>query len=593
MSDVEEVKKRIDIVEVISEFVKLKKSGRNFKGLCPFHNEKTPSFIVSSERQIWHCFGGCNKGGDALSFLMEYEHIEFWEALRILAKRVGFTLSTNYQGPSTNIKEKIYEINNLASEYYQYLLTEHKVGEKALLYILGRGITKASLKLFGVGYAPNSWDGIYKYLVLKKKYSPEDVETAGLILKGRGYYDRFRGRLLFTLKDVRGNVVGFAGRVLEKDVKEAKYINTAETPVYIKGEVLYGLDVTKEDIKKEGFAVIVEGEIDAIRSYQSGVKNVVAIKGTALTEGQLRLLKRYTENLTISLDADLAGDLASRRGIELADNLGFNIKVVEILGAKDPDEAVGLGVWKESVKASLPIYDYFIDSAFKRNDPFSVFGKKKIGDELLPILAKISNDIVKAHYVKKLAEKLGVEEEVIESGMTKAVKKEELGFVAKKAGTFIEQKKTREEAIEEYFLSLILQSEETLKYLENERAADLANYFLTPVLARVFGLLKEYVLEKKEFTAGEFIKTLPSELTSIIDRLYIFDLGEDLYKEENKEKEIFRTIALMEELYLRRRIAEFSKKIGEGQEKGGGEVLALNDEFLKLSKRLSEIVKKG
>lgn len=604
MSDIDEVKKRIDIVDVVSEFVKLKKTGRNFKGLCPFHSEKTPSFIVSQERQIWHCFGGCGEGGDVFRFLMKVENIEFGEALRILAKRVGYNLAPLRQGfaGQGNIKEKIYEINSIASEYYQYLLTDHLVGKRALNYVLDRGITKGSIKLFGLGYAPNSWDGIYRYLVIKKKYNPEDVEKAGMILKGRGYYDRFRGRLMFTLRDARGNVVGFAGRILDKEAKEAspkathlggqaKYINTSETPVYVKGDTLYGLDVTKEEIKKEKFCVVVEGEIDAIRSYQSGVKNVVAIKGTALTDGQLRLLKRYTENLTISLDADFAGDAAARRGIEIADSLGFNIKVSELIKGKDPDEAVGFGVWKESVEKAVPIYDYFIDSAFKRNDSSSVFGKKKIGDELFPIFSKISNDIVKAHYTKVLADRLGVSEEVVENGMAKALKKEELGiFKREEAG--VESKKTREEIIEEHFLSLILQCEEAKNYLSSEKMERAEDYFASTPLKRVFVFLKDYVLVNKSFEIGEFVKTVPEELSSIIDRLYITDLGKEFEKELDKEREIFKTCLLLEELYLRRKLAEVSKKISALEEKGEG-AGGLSDEFLRLSNRLSEIVKNG
>lgn len=588
MSDIDEVKKRIDIVDVVSEFVKLKKTGRNFKGLCPFHNEKTPSFTVSQERQIWHCFGGCGEGGDVFKFLMKIENIEFGEALRILAKRIGYNLTSTYTATGGNIKEKIYEINSIASEYYQYLLTEHRVGEKALKYVVDRGVTKSSLKLFGLGYSPDSWDSLYKYLVLKKKYKAEDLETAGLVLKGRGFYDRFRGRLMFTLKDIRGNVVGFAGRILDPKEKEAKYINTAETPVYIKGDILYGMDITKEDIKKEKFCVIVEGEIDAIRSYQAGVKNVVAIKGTALTDGQLRLLKRYTENLTMSLDADFAGDAAARRGIEMADNLGFNIKVVELLKGKDPDEAVGLGVWRESVEKSVPIYDYFIDSAFKRNDSESVFGKKKIGEELFPIISRISNDIVKAHYIKALAGRLGVSEEVIESGVAKTIRKEELG-VFRKQGEEKTNKKTREEAIEEYLLSLILQSEGAALYLSSEKLEGAENYFTSSAIGRVFGILKEYVFKNKTLDIGEFIKTVPSELLDIIDRLYIVDLGAEFEKEDSKEKEIYKTAKLLEELYLRRKLAEVSKKISIAGEKGE-ETGGLNDEFRSLSKRLSEIV---
>ncbi len=303
MDQIEEIRSKIDLVAFISETVPLKKAGRNFKGLCPFHTEKTPSFIVSPERQIWKCFG-CQKGGDAFGFLMEIERIEFGEALRILAKKTGVVLQSYRPSQSESEKDKLYQINHLAAEFFHYLLLNHRAGKKALNYILQRGISKQSLEKFKLGYAPAMWDGLQGFLVGKKGYKAEDLEKAGLIIKRageqesrkvEGYYDRFRDRLMFPLSDHRGNVVGFAGRVLDPEVKEAKYVNTPETAVYHKSDLLFPLDVTKEEIKKENCAMVVEGELDAISSYQVGLKNVVAIKGSALSEEQSRLLKRFCE----------------------------------------------------------------------------------------------------------------------------------------------------------------------------------------------------------------------------------------------------------------------------------------------------------
>src|SRR3990167_7304762 len=295
MTDVEQIKQKIDIVAFISEYVALKKTGANFKGLCPFHAEKTPSFIVSPERQIWHCFGGCNEGGDVFKFLMKIENLEFAEALKILARRAGVTLSGGFaQSRTAELKEKIYEVNHLASEFYQYILTKHPMGEKALDYLKDRKITDSSVKLFGIGYAPQSWDSLSKFLH-KKGYAQELMQSAGLISKsGIGNtFDRFRGRLMFTLRDHRSNVVGFAGRLLDPDAKEAKYVNTPETSLYHKGELFYGFDITKEAIKKEDSAIIVEGEFDMLSSFQAGIPNVVALKGTALTLMQAKLIKRF------------------------------------------------------------------------------------------------------------------------------------------------------------------------------------------------------------------------------------------------------------------------------------------------------------
>src|SRR3989339_1216632 len=385
MGDADEVKSKLNIIDIINEKVPLKKAGRNFKGLCPFHNEKTPSFMVSPDRQVFHCFG-CGKGGSVIDFVMEYEHMEFPEALEELAERAGVTLTKRKsETPERKLKETLFEINHLASEFYHYILTKHRLGEKALLYLRNRGITDKSIRTFSLGYSPNNWEGVYRFLK-KKQYDDKMLEKAGLVLSGNsGMYDRFRGRLMFTLCDHKGNVVGFSGRVLDPAIKEAKYINTSETPVYSKSNVLYGLDVTHDAIVKAGEAILMEGEIDLISSFQVGISNVVAIKGSALTEGHVHLLKRYTERVIFALDADMAGDKAARRGIDVAEGVGLDMRVAIMPGGKDPDEAaredeVGL---KKALKNAIPIYDYFIESAKKRFDLTSAFGKQKASEELL------------------------------------------------------------------------------------------------------------------------------------------------------------------------------------------------------------------
>ncbi|MBI3343237.1 DNA primase, partial [Candidatus Gottesmanbacteria bacterium] len=276
MSDIDEVKARTNIIDIISARVTLKKAGRHWKALCPFHSEKTPSFIVSPERQSWKCFG-CGKGGSVLDFIMEYEHVDFVEALETLAEKAGVKLERRMgDTPEAKLKEKILTANHLASEYYHYLLTKHAIGEKARRYLKTRGVTDKTIKTFSLGYSPNSWDGLLKYLK-KKGYDEAILAQAGLIVaSNRGGYDRFRGRVMFTLKDHRGNIVGFSGRLLDPDAKEAKYINTSETLVYSKSNVLYGLDVTRAAIQKEGEAIVMEGEFDVISSFQAGVGNTVA-----------------------------------------------------------------------------------------------------------------------------------------------------------------------------------------------------------------------------------------------------------------------------------------------------------------------------
>src|SRR3989344_4754700 len=256
MSDIDEVKTRTNIIDIIGARVTLKKAGRHFKALCPFHSEKTPSFIVSPERQSWKCFG-CGKGGSVIDFVMEHDHVDFLEALESLAEKAGVKLTRRHdETPESKLKQRIFEANHLASEYYHFLLTKHVVGENARSYLKTRGVSDKTIKTFMLGYSPNSWDGLLNYLK-KKGYDEKLLEHAGLtVSSGRGGYDRFRGRVMFTLKDHRGNTVGFSGRLLDPDAKEAKYINTSETLVYSKSNVLYGLDVTKAAIQKEGEAII-------------------------------------------------------------------------------------------------------------------------------------------------------------------------------------------------------------------------------------------------------------------------------------------------------------------------------------------------
>lgn len=595
MDELEQIRQKIDIVSLINEYVPLKKAGRNFKALCPFHSEKTPSFIVSPERQIWHCFGSCQTGGDIFTFLMKYENLEFPEALKILAKRAGVTLRDYRPTETSRLKEKLYEINHLASEFYHYLLTSHRVGKRALDYALSRGISQKSIETFSLGYAPNLWDGLIKFLVGKKGYKIEDLNRAGLVIKSEdsGYFDRFRGRLMFSLRDYRGNVVGFAGRLLpeeEEKRKEGKYINSPETPVYKKGDVLYGLEITREAIKKERKAVIVEGEIDAILSFQVGVSNVVAIKGSALTEGQVNLIKRYTENLILALDTDLAGDSAARRGIEIAENAGLNIKVVELSFGKDPADCAFKSplLWKKSVKNAIPVFDYLLSSAVKRFDKNTAEGKTKIVQEFLASLARIDNEIIKGHYLKKLALEIDVSLEAVAVELAKIIKKQkhQLAEGDQKEVLRLRQTREREEVLEEYLLSIILQAKRQKEFLEILLKVISLEDIKTLAIKRILKTLKEYLEKEKIFKIKTFITNLTPELVSLVDRLYLADLGEILKNEAVGEKEVKKTALEIKKLSLKRKIKEVTEKIknaGENQEL----ITKYNQEFKKYTHELN------
>lgn len=606
MDQLEEVRSKIDLVQFISAYLPVQKAGRNFKALCPFHSEKTPSFIISPERQIWKCFG-CGEGGDVFRFLMAYERMDFGEALLFLAKRAGVTLKSYRPTEDEAKKGKLYEVNHLASEYFHYLLLNHPAAQKALNYILERGISKESLKLFKVGYSPDLWEGLQKFLVGKKGFSPEDLEKAGLIIPRQAtspttsyqsptpdhrsqttFYDRFRNRLMFPLFDHRGNICGFAGRVLDPEVKEAKYINTPETLVYHKSDLLYPLNLTKEEIKKTNQVVVVEGELDAISSFQIGIKNVVAIKGSALTENQVKLLKRFTESLILALDADIAGDSAARRGIETADKEGLNIRVVELEKYKDPDEAAQKDpkFYKEKLKQAVPFYEYLIDSALKRYGVQSPEGKRKISEEIIPVLARIENEIIKDHYLKMLSGKLSVSEEAI----LNQIKKVSLGISPfKPAEKIVRINKPRMELLEEYLLTLYLQGGKVDLLVEEDLF-----YFQIPAHRRIIESLRTFLgPQKRKFKSEDFFTTLPSELTEIFNNLYLLDLGsriEDslwVLSEIAKAKKELKILNIREGLT---KISEDVKKLENEDKTGTKELQKSQEEFRQLSNKLTSTI---
>ncbi len=593
MSDIDEVKTRTDIISVISARVSLKKAGRHFKGLCPFHSEKTPSFIVSPERQTWHCFG-CGKGGSVIDFVMEHERVDFVEALETLAEKAGVKLERRTADtPEAKLKEHIYGANHLASEYYHFLLTKHAIGEHARAYLKTRGVTDKTIKTFMLGYSPNSWDGLLKYLK-KKGYDDQLLDAAGLIIPSqRGGYDRFRGRIMFTLKDHRGNIVGFSGRLLDPDAKEAKYINTSETPVYSKSNVLYGLDVTKAAIQKSGEAIVMEGEFDVISSFQAGVGNAVAIKGSALTEGHVHLLRRFAERLIFALDSDVAGDAAARRGIEIADRAGLDMRVIQLPTGKDPDEAVRSepAFFKKSLKEATPIYDYFISSVIKRFDPTDAYGKKKISEELLPILGRIENPIVQGHYVKKLSIVLGVSEDAITDGIQKTVREERIGRKeSRNTETDTKTPRTREENLELYILALVFQGKTLELYEELHEKVSISDFSMASV-RQILECLNAYLREHSVFLIKDFADGIPGELSPVLDEAFLWDLADALSDENRFSKQWEKAMTEFKRVGLRRQISVLTKELTEVKGITRKRELAIQQELRGIMTTLNDLEK--
>lgn len=586
MDELSQIRQKIDIVTFISEYLPLKKAGRNFRVTCPFHGERTPSFIVSPERQIFHCFG-CGVGGDIFTFLMKYENLEFPEALRILAQRAGVELKKRpFDTKLSKNKEKLYEINHLASEFYHYLLISHPSGKPALSYLKNRGISEGAIKTFKLGFVPNLRDALIKFL-LKKKYLLSELSEAGLVIKGeRDYIDKFRNRIIFPLEDHRGNIVGFSGRILTEGSEIAKYMNTPETLIYHKGDLLYGLVQNKGEIKKEDRVIVVEGEFDVIQSFQEGVRNVVAIKGTALTPNQASLIGRFTENISLCLDQDSAGELANKKSIEILEEAGFQIGIIKLPAGKDPDENLrkNPALFKRAIKNPMPIYDFILESAVSHFDPKEVSGKKKISNEVIPFLAKIQNEIIKNHYLKKLAQVLEVSEEAILKEINKIERTSPPSAVDSLSGQAA--KKDREEVLMEYLLALFIQSPTPKTFLPQIRKILEENLLKSPLYQKIFQKLEEF-LQKEKFSIQKFVDCVLSELVPAIDRSFLLFLPPDL-SEEGYLLEVEKTIKNLKVLLLRKKMQEAGKKIkiAEGTE-NERELTLLKENFGKLTTELS------
>ncbi len=411
----EDILNRVDIVEVISGFIPLKRAGRNFKAACPFHHEKTPSFMVSPDRQIYHCFG-CGESGNAFKFLMRYERLEFLEAVQSLAKKAGVVLPEVHKEDSkaTSLITQLYKINELTASFYGNNLNSAN-GAGAKNYLLKRGLTLESIKAFKLGVAPDKWDALISHL-RAKNIDLSLLEKAGLILakEAGGYYDRFRNRIIFPIFDIKSRVVGFGARVLDDTLP--KYVNSPETFIYTKGKNLYGLNFARDSIRENDFVVVVEGYLDFIIPYQEGLKNIVASLGTALTLEQVRLLKRYTHNVVMVYDADAAGELATLRSLDIFVEEEMNVRVVSLPKGFDPDLFVRKqcpASFKQKIDEACNLFDYKLGILKSRYDFKEIEGKAKISLLMLETLAKFKNAVLKSEYIRKLAQELDISEDAL------------------------------------------------------------------------------------------------------------------------------------------------------------------------------------
>lgn len=526
MDPIDEIKRKIDIVEFIGAYISVKRTGRNFKAVCPFHTEKTPSFVISPERQIWHCFGTCGDGGDIFKFLMKWENITFPEALTELAQKAGVKLqSTHIQDVAWKKRERLFSLNNHAADFFRYIFEKTAIGATARKYVEDRRINDRTAHLFGIGYAPSSWDSLFKYLK-KKRFEDAEIIDAGVAIRasqGR-IYDRFRGRLIFPIRDPRGGIIGFSGRLLTSEDKEAKYINTPETAIYHKRESLYGIDLARDAIKKNENVYIVEGEFDVISAHQHDINNVVAIKGSALTIEQLQLLKRYCRQVILMLDADAAGDAAVVKGLTAAESLEMEIEVVSLDFAKDPDEAIhtDLGKFKKALAAKVPAYDFLIDHYTKKYPTDDPYDKKKLADAVISHLAIIQNPVIKSHYIKKIADLLNVSEESVQQLMRGVVKRRRDPVPVQKVDDTAADR-DRQITLQMYILSLIFQSDTPESLIRDVFEVITPKDFLSPAYRKISEALISYQnLHGENLNIMEFADNLDAQLRPVFDKVYLF-----------------------------------------------------------------------
>lgn len=555
MNDLEEIKNRLDIVDVISGYIKLEKAGANYKANCPFHDEKTPSFMVSPSKQIWHCFG-CAQGGDIFEFVKKIEGVEFYDALKILAEKAGVKLKSYNK---SNLKDrterqKIAEVLEQALKFFEYYIHNSKKGTQTKEYLAKRGFSEELIKEWRIGYAPDSFDKLSKFLE-SRGYNKMIIEKAGLsfLKANQELCDRFRSRIIFPFFGINSELIGFTGRIFEKD-DFAKYLNTPSTILYDKSRALFGIDKAKVEIRKKDQCILVEGNVDCILAHSAGTKNVIAVSGTALTDMHLRIIKRYTLNLVFAFDMDSAGAKATERAIDLARSMEFNVSVLDLGKEKDPADVIlkqGKDSWIKIVDKAEDIMDFYFRKAFLGKDINNVFDKKKIAEELLPQIKKLNNSIEQAHFIQKLARKLMVREE----DLRKEFSKVRVDKVEKKEIIEIKDNLSQKEKIEKKFLKLYLINKIDVKeilYLFSPKYRDILEKiakgeeiedkgFLSEMF---FGADKEkQLLRENEVTASEEIKNCIKNLK----RIFLEEKKKNLSLKIKNEKDPKVIERLMEE----------------------------------------------
>ena len=608
-SQVDEIKSRVDVTEVISQYVKLQRSGRNYKGLCPFHSERTPSFMVSPDRGTWRCFG-CGEHGDVITFLEKYENVSFIEALEQLAKRAGVVLQKHERQPGRQqAKQRLLDLLSLSAEYFHYLLTKHDMGKEAREYLAGRGVTAEQITDYKLGYAPDSWRSLQQYLI-KKGFTIQEIRDSGMSNEGRSRtYDRFRDRVMFPVMDSMNRVVGFSGRSLRNDDKAPKYLNSPEGELFHKSKLLYGLSQAKEAIRKNDRLVLVEGNLDVLSSARVGIKEVVAPLGTALTSEQVSLIKRFTDNVYLAFDSDGAGMKASRRGIELLKQAELNVKVVEIIGGSDPDDCIqnNPNNWKKSLRQSVDVFDYYINWVSKEFNLSTEQGKRQASREIVPLIAATESSVAKSFLIQKAASSLAVSEEAIRQELKAVGRGERRTSHASRAVEQIvepEVEVSRQELVAAYIVSL------TLQLIAGEvPQSELAHIVKTPPMES-FGRYSEMmtnVLEglesKSSVTLNDIAAALPEAMVEEFDRLNLAPAvsGSDVsvigltntgrigHSIEDSIQDLKQAIRELQRLHIREQLNTYSQSLRQAEQLDPSRVAEIQTKIMQLSQELAEL----
>jgi len=579
MGVIDEVKQRTDIIEVVSQYTTLKKAGRTFRALCPFHNEKHPSFFVYPEQQSWHCFGACSTGGDVFSFVMKKEGIDFGDALRLLAQKAGVTIPSRFEPEAgKEERDRLYQVNQAAAQYFHNLLLNSPVGERAREYFTSRGLSQKIIADFQLGFSPNSWDALKQYL-MERGYTESELLTAGLVIEAEagGTHDRFRNRLMFPIHDIRGHAVGFGARVLDDSLP--KYLNSPQTLVFDKSSCLYGINLAQAAIRQQNLVVIVEGYMDVITAHQNGFNNVVASMGTAVNEQQVSSLIKQsgTKNIVLALDADTAGEEAMLRGVGYENTLEAEVKVMVLPKGKDPDDVIkeNAETWSQLLADARAIMYYTFTMVTADLDMTKEENQILTASKLLKIIANTRDSIRLDRYLKKLENVTGISYRKLEEALSK-IKQESKTRRPRQEVMTRTVRSLVSSPVEEYCLALLLRHPE----LKDRDEGLLPEYFENSENREIFTVWQQ--AKDPSLLKGELDSAIWEHLDSLLTRSVPTNQVEPRYA---------NCVLRLREKFLRSLERKREQALALAAESGGkaAELAKLEEQGIEVSVQLGEV----